>query len=83
MNRFVGAVISILCMCSLARAGVEVGGTAGLHVFSEDNGLGVADSPMATSEKNSALFGFRLGYYFGSSSGSRAKDEILGRVAQK
>ena len=48
-----------------AHANVEIGGTAGLHVFSKTNELGVNDVSDANSEKNSALFGVRLGVYFG------------------
>jgi outer membrane protein OmpA-like peptidoglycan-associated protein len=48
-----------------AHANVEIGGTAGLHVFSKTNELGVNDVADANSEKNSALFGARLGVYFG------------------
>lgn len=46
-----------------AEAGVEVGGTAGLHTFSEDSSLGVVEGAQATSLKNSALFGIRIGVY--------------------
>lgn len=49
----------------IAGANVEVGGTAGLRVFNENSGFGVEDSPMAESQKNTALFGVRLGAYFG------------------
>ncbi len=52
---------------STAHAGVEVGGIAGLHTFSQDNGLGVEDTNMSpTTLKNSALFALRLGVYFGN-----------------
>jgi outer membrane protein OmpA-like peptidoglycan-associated protein len=50
---------------SSARAEVEIGGTAGIHVFSDTNELGVADVADAPSERNSALFGLRLGVFFG------------------
>jgi OmpA-OmpF porin, OOP family len=46
-----------------AEANVEVGATAGVHVFSVNNELGVADVGNAESMRNSALFGARLGYY--------------------
>src|SRR5689334_4200051 len=46
---------------SVAHANVEIGGTAGLHVFSDTNELGVADVKNAQSERNSALFGLRTG----------------------
>ncbi len=49
----------------LASANVEVGGTAGIHVFSETNELGVDDVALAPSERNSALFGARVGVFFG------------------
>src|SRR5215218_2207802 len=47
-----------------AFAEVEVGGTAGVHVFSKTSELGVNDVASADSERNSALFGFRLGVFF-------------------
>jgi OOP family OmpA-OmpF porin len=70
MNRLfrptvVAALAAGVAASSTAYANVEVGGTAGIHVFSDDNELGVADIPMAPSERNSALFGLRLGVYFG------------------
>jgi OOP family OmpA-OmpF porin len=46
---------------SVAHANVEIGGTAGLHVFSDTNELGVPDVNNAPSERNSALFGLRIG----------------------
>jgi OOP family OmpA-OmpF porin len=58
---------------SPAYAGVEIGGTAGIHVFSDTNELGVPDVPMAPSERNSALFGLRLGVFFGSMLGVEAE----------
>jgi outer membrane protein OmpA-like peptidoglycan-associated protein/outer membrane protein W len=48
-----------------ASANVEIGGTAGVHVFSTTNELGVPDMPDAPSQRNSALFGLRLGLFFG------------------
>ncbi|MDB4963710.1 MAG: OmpA/MotB domain protein [Myxococcales bacterium] len=52
-------------LSSPAHANVEIGGTAGIHVFSDTNELGVADVPDANSQRNSALFGLRLGAFFG------------------
>ena len=49
---------------SVASANVEIGGTAGIHVFSSNNELGVPDVADAPSERNSALFGLRLGGMF-------------------
>ncbi|MDQ3364406.1 MAG: OmpA family protein [Myxococcota bacterium] len=51
---------------SPAFANVEIGGTAGIHVFSHESELGVADVATADSQRNSALFGLRLGVYFGN-----------------
>jgi OOP family OmpA-OmpF porin len=48
----------------VAQANVEIGGTAGIHVFSNTNELGVNDVADANSEHNSALFGLRLGVFF-------------------
>ncbi len=50
---------------SMASANVEVGGMAGVHVFSDTNELGVNDVAGAPSERNSALFGARVGVFFG------------------
>jgi OOP family OmpA-OmpF porin len=70
MNRLfrptlVAALAAGVAASTTAYANVEVGGTAGIHVFSDNNELGVADIEMASSERNSALFGLRLGVYFG------------------
>ncbi len=68
MNRFLTplvAAVGIAATGSVAHANVEVGGTAGIHVFSDENELGVPDIKDANSEKNSALFGLRLGVFFG------------------
>jgi OOP family OmpA-OmpF porin len=54
----------IVASTSIADANVEIGGTAGVHVFSQVNELGVNDVPGANSERNSALFGLRLGVFF-------------------
>jgi OOP family OmpA-OmpF porin len=55
---------ALAALPSAARAEVEIGGTAGIHVFAHDNELGVPDVPNANSERNSALFGLRLGVFF-------------------
>jgi OOP family OmpA-OmpF porin len=55
----------MMATAGVARANVEIGGTAGIHVFSKNNELGVDDIPDANSERNSVLFGLRLGVYFG------------------
>jgi OmpA-OmpF porin, OOP family len=72
MKRVAASVLALVAAPSLALAEVEVGGLAGLHVFSKDSGLGVPDNASPEdieSLKNSAIFGVRLGVYF-------AKDSI-------
>ncbi|HEY5926972.1 MAG TPA: OmpA family protein [Kofleriaceae bacterium] len=68
MNRLfrptIVAALGIAASASVASANVEIGGTAGIHVFSTDNELGVPDVMDAPSERNSALFGLRLGVTF-------------------
>ena len=54
----------LAALTSAASANVEIGGSAGLHVFAHDNELGVPDVPDANSERNSALFELRLGVFF-------------------
>jgi hypothetical protein len=70
--------IAIVSTTSVAHAGVEFGGLGGLHTFSEKSDLGVVKMggepvPAATSLKNSALFGFRLGYYITQKLGVEAE----------
>jgi OOP family OmpA-OmpF porin len=57
--------LAIAGSASAAHANVEIGGTAGIHVFSTTNELGVNDVANANSERNGALFGVRLGLFFG------------------
>ncbi|MBV8762360.1 MAG: OmpA family protein [Deltaproteobacteria bacterium] len=68
MNRLLRPVIvaalGTAASGSVAHANVEIGGTAGLHVFSTTNELGVPDVKDAPSERNSALFGLRIGIMF-------------------
>ena len=69
MRCLAAVLIASLGSASVASAGVEVGGVAGIHTFSEDSDLGRVDGPNATSLKNSALFAVRLGVYFGNALG--------------
>ena len=64
-------------MVSTVHAGVEVGGTAGIHVFSEKNELGVPDVADAPSQRNSALFGLRLGVTFGDMIGVEGEFGVI------
>jgi OOP family OmpA-OmpF porin len=45
---------------------LEIGGFGGLHLFSQDNEIGVADVPDALSPQNSFILGFRLSYALSS-----------------
>jgi OOP family OmpA-OmpF porin len=67
----------VAAQTSLAQANVEIGGTAGIHVFSNDNELGVADTKDANSERNSALFGLRLGVFFGNMIGVEGEFGVI------
>jgi OOP family OmpA-OmpF porin len=77
MKRSVAVVIAVLGLAGTARANVELGGITGLRVFSSDNGFGVEDGPDADSQKNTALFGLRLGVYFGKMIGVEAEAGVL------
>jgi len=66
-----GAVL--LSMSAPASANVEVGATAGPHMFSPNNEIGVADRQDATSLRNSVLFGIRLGFTFNDMLGIEAE----------
>ena len=59
-----GCFLALTFAARPASANVEVGLTGGLHAFSKNNELGVADSSRATSLNHAPLFGLRLGYYF-------------------
>jgi OmpA-OmpF porin, OOP family len=65
MNRSAVALVAVLGMStSVASANVEVGGTAGVHVFADDNALGTRPND-PRGHANSALFGLRFGFMFG------------------
>ncbi len=67
----------LVASTTTASANVEIGGTAGIHIFSTTNELGVADVDGATSERNSALFGLRLGAFFGDMIGIEAEVGVV------
>ena len=81
MNRLfrptIVAALAIAASASVAGANVEIGGTAGIHVFSTDNELGVPDVDDAPSERNSALFGLRLGFTFTDMLGVEAEVGVI------
>jgi OmpA-OmpF porin, OOP family len=63
MKRFAVALVAVVGMSTTAQAGVEIGGTAGLHVFSDTNGLG---KQTGLNQASSAMFGARISIPFGS-----------------
>ena len=60
----------------------EVGGSVGLHAFSETNELGVPDIMNAPSERNSGLFGIRLGAVFNDRIGLEGEAAILPTISR-
>ena len=62
MNRLAVAFLSVVGVSS-AHAEVEIGGTAGVHIFSDTNALSTQKND-EVSQANSALFAARLGYLF-------------------
>jgi OOP family OmpA-OmpF porin len=79
MNRLLcgTTIAALVALGSVAHANVEIGGTAGIHVFSKNNELGVPDVPDAPSERNSALFGLRLGVMFGDTLGIEGEVGVI------
>jgi outer membrane protein OmpA-like peptidoglycan-associated protein len=77
------AATGLVGSTSAALANVEVGGTAGIHVFSSRNELGVSDVANADSVRNSSLFGLRLGYYLGDMFGIEGELGIIPSEARK
>jgi len=67
----------------MAHANVEIGGTAGVHVFSKTNELGVNDVAGANSEHNAAMFGVRLGVFFGSFIGVEGEFGVIPSESRK
>lgn len=64
MKRIALALVALSAMSTNALANVEIGGTAGIHIFSETNALG-RDTNETYHQVNSAFFGLRLGVTFG------------------
>ncbi|MEO8706744.1 MAG: outer membrane beta-barrel protein, partial [Kofleriaceae bacterium] len=77
MFRLTAAAGLVTGLGGTASANVEIGGTAGVHVFSDTNELGVDDVALAPSERNSALFGARLGVFFGPMLGVEAELGVI------
>ena len=75
MKRVAVVLFAVAGMATAAHANVEIGGTGGLHVFSESNALG--DSPSQDTLKNSSFFGFRVGAFFGDKVGAELEGGII------
>jgi OmpA-OmpF porin, OOP family len=75
MKRLALVVVAVAGLSAPARANVEVGGTGGLHVFSDSNALG--DSPTQDTLKNSSFFGFRVGAFFGPKLGAEIEGGFI------
>jgi OOP family OmpA-OmpF porin len=75
MNRLAVAFVTV-GLVSSAQAGVEVGGSAGVHIFSDTNSLGTQENDVV-HQSNSALFALRLGVYFGSMLGVELEGGLI------
>jgi OmpA-OmpF porin, OOP family len=73
MKRTALVVLGVVGLAGPARAEVELGGVTGVRVFNDDSGIGVEDGPDADSQRNTALFGIRVGVYFRDLLGARAQ----------
>jgi outer membrane protein OmpA-like peptidoglycan-associated protein len=83
MNRLTLAALGIAATGTIAHANVEIGGTAGIHVFSTNNELGVPDVANAASMRNSALFGLRLGMTFNDTIGVEGEFGVIPTEARE
>ena len=75
MNRLAVALVTV-SLASSAHAGVEIGGTAGAHVFSDENALGTPDGSVV-HHANSAFFGIRIGMLFTSMIGVEVEGGLI------
>jgi len=80
MKSLTAAVLGVLgATTAVAHANVEVGGVAGVHVFRDNDKLGVVDEKAEdiARQSNSALFGLRLGVFFGNSLGVELEGGLI------
>ncbi len=73
---------AIVATASLASANVEIGGTAGVHVFNENNELGVKDFPLAPHQRTSILLGLRVGVFFADVIGVEGELGVIPTIAK-
>ncbi|MEO7096251.1 MAG: OmpA family protein [Polyangiales bacterium] len=77
MKSLTAAVLGVMgATTAVAYANVEVGGIAGVHIFKDDK-LGVVDKADPATQSNTALFGLRLGVFFGNSLGVELEGGVL------
>jgi hypothetical protein len=76
MKRLAVPLVIVAGISAQANAGVEVGGTAGIHIFSETNALGTKNDDVV-SHANSAAFALRLGVYVNAMLGVEAEVGVI------
>ncbi len=79
MKSLTAAILGVMGTATVVHANVEVGGIAGVHVFRDNDklGIGKTDDPAAASQNNSALFALRLGVFFGNSLGVELEGGVI------
>jgi outer membrane protein OmpA-like peptidoglycan-associated protein/outer membrane protein W len=73
---------AIVATSSLASANVEIGGLAGVHVFNENNELGVKDYPFSPHQRTSVLLGLRVGVFFADVIGVEGEIGVIPTVVK-
>jgi OOP family OmpA-OmpF porin len=76
MKRIALAFIAVVAGTTSAHANVEIGGIAGLHIFSEENALGTKSNDVY-HQANSAFFGMRFGMTFGQMLGVELEGGLI------
>ena len=76
MKRIALAVVALSAMTTNAFANVEIGGTAGIHIFSDTNSLG-RDTNETYHQVNSAFFGLRFGFTFSDMLGVELEGGVI------
>jgi hypothetical protein len=77
-------VAALLSIGGTSHAGneLEVGAMAGLHVFSDDSGLGASRMPGPPSEQDAPLAGIRVGWFYRHVRHARWYGSLLGAEAE-
>ena len=76
MKRIALAFIAVVAGTTSAHANVEIGGVAGLHIFSDENALGTKKNDVY-HQANSAFFGLRFGVTFGQMLGAELEGGLI------